>query len=95
MSTKGSKVVFGVLRRWPIDTLEKALATRAAIELLHMKSGGGQAASTTAAVKYMLGEYPELIKATHECMAEILLCQRESVTRTGILSRAKQEALVA
>jgi len=84
---KGTTVSQGTLRSWPIDTLPKALDVLAAIELLLQRDGQGTGAS--AAVQYLINEYPELKQATHQCMADIIRCQRETISRTGILSRQK------
>ena len=57
--------------KFQIDTLEKALNV---IEAMRMRQPAER-------VDYIVNLYPELLKCTHEHIAEILGLSRESVTR--------------
>lgn len=57
--------------KWKIDTLEKALDV---IEARNHKHAADR-------VDYIVNVYPELLKCTHEHIAEILGLSREAVTR--------------
>lgn len=75
---KGTKC--GTLKKWPIDDLPKALTVIEAIKcksLFGLKEG----------ISFLLSEYPELKNATHQLMADTIICCRPDVTRTKLLPR--------
>jgi len=57
---------------WKIDTLEKALNVLAARDIDRLAA---------KKVDYLFNIYPELMKLTHQQIADILGLQRETVTR--------------